>query len=102
MRLTQALRHLEFGKLGNKRGVVEYSMSPYEQKAFKGFFTKGGPNLFRRFFEEVGYIVPWFGIAWLAYDWGVKNNAYRKTKAGMIEYGEVELIKKTVDADDDE
>ena len=47
-----------------------------------------------RFFEEVGYIVPWFGIAWLAYDWGVKNNAYRKTKAGMIEYGEVTLRLK--------
>ena len=42
-----------------------------------------------RFLEEVGYIAPWFGIAWLVYDWGVKNNAYRKTKAGMIEYGEV-------------
>ena len=49
-----------------------------------------------RFLEEVGYIVPWFGIAWLAYDWGVKNNAYRKTKAGMIEYGEVTLPHRIV------
>ena len=31
-----------------KRGVVEYSMSPYEQKAFAGFFKKGAPQLVRR------------------------------------------------------
>ena len=42
-----------------------------------------------RFLEEIGYILPPFVFGYLVYNWAKKNHAYRNTKAGMIEYGEV-------------
>ena len=42
-----------------------------------------------RFLGEIGYIVPPFVVGYLIYSWAKKNHAYRHTKAGMIEYGEV-------------
>lgn len=42
------------------RHVITYQLSPYEQRAFAGFFMEGGPNLVRRFFDQVFYIIPGF------------------------------------------
>ena len=42
----------------NVRGLVMYSLSPYEQKAFAGAFSQGVPNMFRRFRGQVFRVVP--------------------------------------------
>ena len=49
----------EFGKLGMRvRGIITYTMSPYEQKPFAGIFSKSVPNIIRRFNSKVFIIVP--------------------------------------------
>ena len=53
-----------FGNLGVKsKNIISYSLSPFEQKAFAGFFSKGMSNLYRRFRSQVFYIAP--GMVWL-------------------------------------
>lgn len=53
-----------FGNLGIKsKNIVSYSLSPFEQKAFAGFFSKGMSNLYRRFRSQVFYVAP--GMIWL-------------------------------------
>jgi len=99
MRLTSALFGGKFGNLGKVRGQVHYTISPFEQRAFGGAIAKGVPGIFRRCREEVFYVIPPMAIGYLIYDWANKNYEYRQTKAGMIEYGTVELIKKKDDDD---
>eukprot|EP00795_Rhopilema_esculentum_P003691 gene3691-14957_t len=54
-----------FGNLGIKsKNIISYSLSPFEQKAFAGFFSKGVGNLYRRFRSQVFYVAP--GMLWLA------------------------------------
>lgn len=38
----------EFGKLSRVRHVITYSLSPFEQRAFPHYFSKGIPNMLRR------------------------------------------------------
>ena len=53
-----------FGNLGIKsKNIISYSLSPFEQRAFAGFFSKGISNLYRRFRSQVFYIAP--GMIWL-------------------------------------
>nr|CAX76563.1 ubiquinol-cytochrome c reductase, complex III subunit VII [Schistosoma japonicum] len=44
---------MKFGNLNYRRGVITYSLSPYEQNAYAGFFSHGFPSLMRRFREKV-------------------------------------------------
>lgn len=37
-----------FGNLTRVRHVITYSISPFEQRAFPHYFTKGIPNVLRR------------------------------------------------------
>lgn len=56
---TSAVRLAQhFGTLIKARGLVVHTLSPFEQRAFAGAISKGIPNLFRRFREEVFYVVP--------------------------------------------
>ncbi|GLV35532.1 Ubiquinol-cytochrome c reductase ubiquinone-binding protein [Carabus blaptoides fortunei] len=50
------------------RGIVSYRLSPFEQKAFAGLFSKGFPNVVRRFRESVFRVAPPFIIGYLVYD----------------------------------
>eukprot|EP00108_Taenia_solium_P012061 TsM_000420000 transcript=TsM_000420000 gene=TsM_000420000 len=43
---------MRFGELHYRRGVITYSISPYEVNAFKGFISQGFPNFVRRFREK--------------------------------------------------
>lgn len=43
---------MRFGELHYRRGVITYSISPYEVNAFKGFVSQGFPNFVRRFREK--------------------------------------------------
>ncbi|KAK2501187.1 hypothetical protein MC885_009056 [Smutsia gigantea] len=38
----------EFGQLTRMRHVITYSLSPFEQRAFPHYFSKGIPNMLRR------------------------------------------------------
>ena len=42
----------------NIRGHISYGLSPHEQKAFAGAFTKGLPNMKRRVLSQVAYVCP--------------------------------------------
>lgn len=45
-----------WGNLAKIRGVVFFRLSPHEQKAFGGMVSKGLPNMYRRFKEEVLWV----------------------------------------------
>ncbi|XP_072170869.1 cytochrome b-c1 complex subunit 8-like [Diadema setosum] len=71
----------KFGNLAKFRGVITYTLSPHEQKAFAGAFSKGIPNLFRRFRAKVFIVTPPFVLAYLIYSWGMSENAKSKRKS---------------------
>ena len=50
--------HLHFGNLAKVRGLITYTLSAYEQKAFGGVISKGVPNTFRRCREQFFRVVP--------------------------------------------
>lgn len=73
-----------FGNLGvHAKNIITYSLSPFEQRAFVGLFSKGIPNIIRRFSEEVFYILPGITSAALIYHYGTKdfNRRMRKNPA---------------------
>lgn len=47
-----------FGNLARIRHVITYSISPFEQKAFPNYFSKGIPNVWRRFRASVFKVAP--------------------------------------------
>lgn len=50
----------EFGNLSKHKNIISYSLSPFEQRAFAGFFSKGAANLYRRFMGQVFFVAPPF------------------------------------------
>lgn len=50
---------IKFGNLGVRvNGLIYYSLSPHEQKAFAGFFSRGFPNTIRRMRSAIPLVVP--------------------------------------------
>lgn len=49
---------LEFGNLTRTRHVISYSLSPFEQRAFPNYFSKGIPNVLRRTRERILRVAP--------------------------------------------
>lgn len=47
-----------FGDLAKIRHVITYSISPFEQRAFPNYFSKGIPNVWRRFKSSVFKVAP--------------------------------------------
>ncbi|XP_004586458.1 cytochrome b-c1 complex subunit 8 [Ochotona princeps] len=68
----------EFGNLTRVRHVISYSLSPFEQRAFPHFFSKGIPNVLRRARASVLRVVPPFVVFYLVYTWG--NEEFAKSK----------------------
>lgn len=56
-----------FGELYRVCGIVTYKISPFEQKAFAGFFKKGIPNTFRRISENIFRVAPPFILTAIVY-----------------------------------
>ncbi|XP_066984075.1 cytochrome b-c1 complex subunit 8 [Macrobrachium rosenbergii] len=56
-----------FGQLAYVRGIIKFSISPFEQRAFAGAVSHGVPNMFRRFRSQVFKVAPPFIIAYLVY-----------------------------------
>ncbi|KAG8230135.1 hypothetical protein J437_LFUL010627 [Ladona fulva] len=57
-----------FGELAKIRGIIQYRLSPFEQKAFAGAISHGVPNMFRRFRSNVFRVAPPLVVGYLVYD----------------------------------
>lgn len=55
-----------FGDLARVRHVITYSLSPFEQRAFANYFSKGIPNVWRRFTSSFFKVAP-REFTWLWY-----------------------------------
>lgn len=64
---------MEWGNMQrNIRGVITYHISPYEQRPFAGFLSKGFNNGIRRFWSQRLLALP-FVFGFMAMDWGKKQ-----------------------------
>ncbi|XP_075397653.1 cytochrome b-c1 complex subunit 8 [Tenrec ecaudatus] len=68
----------EFGNLTRMRHVITYGLSPFEQRAFPHYFSKGIPNVLRRMRASMLRVVPPFVVVYLVYTWG--NEEFEKSK----------------------
>ncbi|KAM4678407.1 cytochrome b-c1 complex subunit 8 isoform 1-T2 [Discoglossus pictus] len=71
---------LHFGNLAKVRHIITYSLSPFEQKAFPSYFSKGIPNVWRRFRAQVLKVGPPFLLAYITYSWGTQEHSNLKRK----------------------
>ncbi|XP_039631361.1 cytochrome b-c1 complex subunit 8 [Polypterus senegalus] len=69
-----------FGGLARIRHVITYTLSPFEQRAFANYFSKGIPNVWRRFSSQVLIVAPPFVAAYFTYTWGNRVNQQLKRK----------------------
>ncbi|KAF9583367.1 hypothetical protein BGW38_009665 [Lunasporangiospora selenospora] len=78
-----------WGHLGlpKQRGIVVYTLSPYEQRAFAGALHQAVFNTFRRFTGQIFYIGVPAAAAYSVFTWGKKNHEYRLSKEGHAHYG---------------
>ncbi|XP_077465711.1 cytochrome b-c1 complex subunit 8 [Stigmatopora argus] len=67
-----------FGDLARIRHVITYSLSPFEQKAFANYFSKGIPNVWRRFRASFFKVAPPMALMYLTYSWG--NSVHKQSK----------------------
>ncbi|MED6284931.1 hypothetical protein CHARACLAT_023887, partial [Characodon lateralis] len=67
-----------FGDLAKVRHVITYSLSPFEQRAFPNYFSKGLPNLWRRFTGSFFTVAPPMVLGYLTYSWG--NSVHEQSK----------------------
>nr|CAD7202733.1 unnamed protein product [Timema douglasi]CAD7263579.1 unnamed protein product [Timema shepardi]CAD7410523.1 unnamed protein product [Timema poppensis] len=56
-----------FGELAYLRGIVQYKLSPFEQRAFAGAFTKGLWNIPVRIRASIFRVAPPFILGYLVY-----------------------------------
>ncbi|XP_020381499.1 cytochrome b-c1 complex subunit 8 [Stegostoma tigrinum] len=75
-----------FGNLIKLRHIITYTISPFEQKAFPNYFSKGIPNTWRRFKGQVLRIVPPFVGSYLIYTWATNEHemSMRKNPADYV------------------
>ncbi|KAF5302270.1 hypothetical protein FQA39_LY10309 [Lamprigera yunnana] len=64
----------EFGNLYKIRGIITYSLSPYEQRAFAGAIKKGLPNMIKRIADIAPYLVPPTLLAYMFYLYNVNTH----------------------------
>ena len=58
MRTSVARLGKKWGELAVIRGTTKYHLSPFEQRAFAGAISRGVPNAFWRFRQNVFYWAP--------------------------------------------
>ncbi|XP_076878020.1 cytochrome b-c1 complex subunit 8 [Brachyhypopomus gauderio] len=69
-----------FGNLARMRHIITFSLSPFEQRAFPNYFSKGIPNVWRRFRSSVFRVVPPMVVGYLVYTWGTRVHEQGKRK----------------------
>ncbi|KAK4016403.1 cytochrome b-c1 complex subunit 8 [Daphnia magna] len=57
-----------FGELAKLRGIIQFRLSPHEQRAFAGAITQGIPNIFRRIWSELFIVGVPLGLCYMVYD----------------------------------
>ncbi|EFX89330.1 hypothetical protein DAPPUDRAFT_303165 [Daphnia pulex] len=57
-----------FGELAKLRGIIQFRLSPHEQRAFAGALSQGIPNTFRRIWSELFFVGVPLGLCYLVYD----------------------------------
>ncbi|XP_072289593.1 cytochrome b-c1 complex subunit 8 [Eucyclogobius newberryi] len=67
-----------FGELAKIRHVITYTISPFEQKAFPNYFSKGIPNVWRRITSSFFKVAPPMILMYTCYTWG--NHVYEQGK----------------------
>ena len=67
------------------RHIAVYRISPYEQRVFAGFFTEGAPNLVRRFFDQVFYILPGF-VGFVGIYYWMEKSHYEANRKNPKDY----------------
>ncbi|XP_052499953.1 cytochrome b-c1 complex subunit 8 [Budorcas taxicolor] len=70
----------QFGHLTRVRHVITYSLSPFEQRAFPHYFSKGIPNVLRRTRACILRAAPPFVVFYLVYTWGTQEFEKSKRK----------------------
>ncbi|TWW55023.1 cytochrome b-c1 complex subunit 8 [Takifugu flavidus] len=72
-----------FGNLARVRHMITYSLSPFEQKAFANYLSKGIPNVWRRFSSSFFKVAPPMILMYMTYTWGnaVHKQGMRKNAA---------------------
>ncbi|KAB1272285.1 Cytochrome b-c1 complex subunit 8 [Camelus dromedarius] len=63
----------EFVHLTQMRHVITYSLSPFKQRAFPNYFSKGIPDVLRRTRACILHIAPPFVAFYLVYTWGTQE-----------------------------
>ncbi|CAD6567990.1 MAG: ubiquinol--cytochrome-c reductase subunit 8 [Tremellales sp. Tagirdzhanova-0007] len=73
-----------WGDMGGpkQKGIVQYSLSPYQQRAMKGVFSGYLFNGFSRLAGQMPYWIVPFAIAYGTYTWGSNKYAYYNSKEG--------------------
>ncbi|XP_026990935.1 cytochrome b-c1 complex subunit 8 [Tachysurus fulvidraco] len=72
-----------FGDLAKIRHIITYSISPFEQRAFPHYFSKGIPNVWRRFSSSIFKVAPPMILMYLTYTWGNHVHEQSKRKNAM-------------------
>ncbi|XP_046397497.1 cytochrome b-c1 complex subunit 8 [Ischnura elegans] len=76
-----------FGELAKIRGIIQFRISPFEQKAFAGALSHGVPNMIRRFRSNIFRVAPPLILGYLVYDQVEKkhNHLMRKNPADFAD-----------------
>jgi len=80
--------HTWWGHFGGpvQRGIVTYSLSPFEQRLFAGALKHGLFNTYRRFMSQVPYVAIPLILGYSIYRWGTAKHEYLHSKAGHAEF----------------
>ncbi|KAL4631228.1 cytochrome b-c1 complex subunit 8 [Arapaima gigas] len=77
---TRSRMGRHFGDLARIRHIITFSLSPFEQRAFSNYFSKGIPNVWRRFQSNVFRVAPPMVAAYVTYIWGTHVHEQSKRK----------------------
>lgn len=67
-----------------QNGFYEYGISPSHTNPFKGFFSQGGPKLFKRLLYQSKYIVPPLLVLVAAMDYADSKHEYYNRKVFLL------------------
>ncbi|KLO15549.1 hypothetical protein SCHPADRAFT_871032 [Schizopora paradoxa] len=75
-----------WGDMGSlpQKGIIQYSPSPYRQRAMAHWFSNYLFNGFRRVATHLPFVVPPFAIGYGIYAYAKSFDAYQSSKAGHI------------------
>ncbi|CAJ0754885.1 5348_t:CDS:2 [Entrophospora sp. SA101] len=75
--------HPWWGNFGGpkQKGIVTYSLSPYQQRPFANVFKEGVFNVYRRTKAQIFYVGVPISIGYLIYDYHKKRHEYLYSKA---------------------